>query len=174
MNSTSIYAGKILPLRNQAEVQNRWLRQRLEAVLPEVMQREGFDMWIVINREYNEDPVFASLVPATMLSARRLSMLVFFLRADGRVESLTISRYGLGLEGHYTPAWNVDSEAQWEALTRVVRERDPKTIGINYSEDFAFGDGLSHTMLIMRLPPLRYGDTSSSRVTNRGHRLSIT
>ena len=125
-----------------------WLKHRLETVLPEVMQREGFDMWIVINREYNEDPVFASLVPATMISARRLSMLVYYLRPEGTIESLTISRYGLGLEGQYAPAWDVDKEEQWEALARVVNERDPKTIGINCSETFAFGDGLSHALYL--------------------------
>ena len=45
------YRGKILPLRQRAEVKNRWLRHRLETVLPEIMRREGFDMWIVVARE---------------------------------------------------------------------------------------------------------------------------
>lgn len=148
MTISSNWTAKILPLRKQAEIQNRWLSHRLMTVLPEVMQREGFDMWIVINREYNEDPVFASLVPATMISARRLSMLVFSMQADGTLESLTISRYGLGLAGQYAPDWDVDQEEQWEALARVVRKRDPKVIGINCSETFAFGDGLSHSLYL--------------------------
>ena len=45
------YRGKILPLRQRAEVRNGWLRKRLETVLPEVMGREGFDMWIVVARD---------------------------------------------------------------------------------------------------------------------------
>ena len=66
----------ILPLRERAEVINRWLTIRLEEVLPEIMRREKFDMWIVICQEYNEDPVFKTLVPATSFAARRLTMLV--------------------------------------------------------------------------------------------------
>ena len=38
-----------------------------------------------------------------------------------------------------------DDEDQFECLARIVRERDPKRIGINRSSVFAFGDGLSHT-----------------------------
>lgn len=52
---------KILPLRQRNEVMNRWLKHRLENLLPELMDREGFDMWLVIAREYNEDPVIMSL-----------------------------------------------------------------------------------------------------------------
>ena len=37
----SNYRNKILPLRAQAEVINRWLKQRLEEVIPVLMQREG-------------------------------------------------------------------------------------------------------------------------------------
>ena len=57
------YRGKILPLRLRAEVRNGWLKQRLETILPEIMRREGLDMWIVIAREYNEDPVIMTLLP---------------------------------------------------------------------------------------------------------------
>src|ERR671932_1305723 len=38
---------RVLPLRGRAEVRNGWLRQRLETGLPELMAREGFDLWIV-------------------------------------------------------------------------------------------------------------------------------
>jgi len=148
MHTTSSWASKVLPLRAQAQNQNKWLKVRLETVLPRIMRREGFDMWLVINREYNEDPVFASLVPATMLSARRLSMLVYYLNAEDHLETLTISRYGLGLEGHYAPVWNPDVEDQWSALARIIKERKPQVIGINYSDDFAFGDGLSHSLYL--------------------------
>ena len=47
----------ILPLRERAAVIDRWLERRLETVAPEVMRREGVDLWIVAAREYNEDPV---------------------------------------------------------------------------------------------------------------------
>ncbi len=141
----SDWQGKLLPLRQQAAITDRWLRQRLETVLPEVMAREGFDMWIVTGREYNEDPVLLTLLPANMMSARRRTILVFSRRGDGSVERLIVARAGLGVYGLYADAWDREREEQWEALGRVVRERDPACIGINCAETFAFGDGLTHT-----------------------------
>lgn len=75
---------QVLPVREQARVVNAWLEKRLEVILPEIMRREGVDMWLVICQEYNEDPVFLTLVPFEHLSARRLSMLVFFDRGRKR------------------------------------------------------------------------------------------
>jgi len=144
----SDWSHKILPLRRQAEVQDGWLRERLQTVLPEVMRREGVDMWIVVAREYNEDPVLMSLLPATMMSARRRTILVFHAPAQGDFEALAIANAGIGLDGFYQPMWaktrtEQASETQWECLRRVVAEREPDRIGVNVAEHFAFGDGLS-------------------------------
>ena len=68
------YRSKILPLRAQMEVRNRWLEERLETVLPGVMSREGVDMWIIAAREYNEDPVIMTLLPEPSMAARRRTM----------------------------------------------------------------------------------------------------
>ncbi len=132
---------EILPLREQAAIQDRWLKTRLETIIPELLRRENIDMWIVICREYNEDPVLMSLLPATSMSARRRTILVF-AQAGAGIERLTLSRYGY--DGFYDGAWNPDDEDQFACLARIVRERDPKRIGINTSATFAFGDGLSH------------------------------
>jgi Xaa-Pro aminopeptidase len=144
----SDYATKILPLRRQAAVRDGWLRQRLATVLPEVMRREGIDLWIVVAREYNEDPVLMSLLPATMMSARRRTILVFSDGANG-FEAMAIANAGIGLDGFYRPMWDkprtgVAREDQWACLKRVVAERDPRRIGIDVAADFAFGDGLTH------------------------------
>lgn len=144
----SDWSHKILPLRRQAEVEDGWLRERLQTVLPEVMRREGIDMWIVVAREYNEDPVLMSLLPATMMSARRRTILVFHAPPQGDFEALAIANAGIGLDGFYQPMWaktrtEQASETQWECLRRVVAERDPRQIGVNVAEHFAFGDGLS-------------------------------
>lgn len=153
---------EILPLREQAKTRNRWLHQRLETILPAVMDREGFDMWIIVAREYNEDPVIMSLLPEPMMSARRRTILVFYRRPgveigaehgavpetagnSGAVERLTIARGGVVLAGLYQAAWPEDEPDQWQALKQVVEARDPKSIGINVSETFAFGDGLTHS-----------------------------
>lgn len=135
------FAEKLLPLRQQMIARNHWLKQRLETVLPEIMAREGFDMWLVIAREYNEDPVIMTLLPEPAMAARRRTILVFHRKEDGTFERFTLSRYGM--EGFYESGWNPDEEEQFACLARVISERDPKTIGINISPEFAFGDGLS-------------------------------
>ncbi len=140
--SADEYKGKILPLRQRAEVQNAWLKKRLETVLPEVMEREGFDMWIVVAREANEDPVYFSLAPEPALYARRRTILLFHRKDDGSLERLMV--YKTGFKGFYEGVWDPTEESQYECLGRVVRERDPKVIGVNVSETTAYGDGLTH------------------------------
>lgn len=133
---------RILPERERPAVINRILQDRLQTLLPRLMRETGFDMWLVINREYVEDPVYLSLVPAPVFHARRLSMLVFFDRGEGQpLEILTVSRYPM--EG-YTAAWQGGTaESQWKRLAEIVAERKPKRIGINTSRRWSFGDGLT-------------------------------
>ncbi|HEX6063958.1 MAG TPA: hypothetical protein VFZ04_07025, partial [Longimicrobiales bacterium] len=78
-------------LREQAQVRQEWLQLRLERVLPRLMREHGVDMWIIPVREYNEDPVFHSLVSPTTFAARRRTIYVFFDRGGDRgVERLAI------------------------------------------------------------------------------------
>ncbi len=146
----SDWSEKILPLRRQADVTNEWLRRRLQKILPQVMRRAGIDMWIVASREYNEDPVLMSLLPAPMMSARRRTVLVFHAPEEGPFEAMAIANAGIGLDGYYRAMWVKDqmaeaAETQESCLRRVVSDRNPQRIGINYSTETAFGDGLSST-----------------------------
>ncbi len=131
----------ILNMRERASVVDNWLRIRLDTILPEIMRREGFDKWIVICREYNEDPVYISLAPFNSLSSRRLAMLVFYDQGEKGVERIVVNRYRIG--DFYKAVWKPKKEDQWECLVKVIKERNPKRIGINESDNFAFGDGLS-------------------------------
>ena len=133
---------RVLPLRTQATIRNDWLRQRLDTVIPALMAREGFDIWIIAAREYNEDPVIMTLLPEPSMAARRRTVLIFARNANGTVERRTFDRYGF--REFYERGWNPDTEEQDAAIARFVRERDPQSIGINVSQTFAFGDGLSH------------------------------
>ena len=114
---------RILPLRARAVVRNDWLKQRLDTILPALMAREGFDMWIIAAREYNEDPVIMTMLPEPSMAARRRTILVFSRRPDGSVERLTLDRYGFG--EFYTKGWDPEAEEQDACLARIVRERDP-------------------------------------------------
>ncbi|HPW18782.1 MAG TPA: M24 family metallopeptidase [Candidatus Aminicenantes bacterium] len=135
-------APAVLSLEEQARVCDGWLRERLTVLLPELMRRERIDMWLVVCEEYNEDPVYLSLVPFASLSARRLTMLVMFDRGGEKgVERFSVNRYGLG--DLFPTVWKAGEEDQWRTLAEAVRARDPKRIGIDESDVFAFGDGLS-------------------------------
>ena len=133
----------VLPERDRAAAINRMLRDRLDNLLPRLMREQGLDMWLVINREYNEDPVYLTLVPEPVFAARRTTILVFFDRGESEgIERLTVSRYGLG--DYYQSAWDGGSaEEQWKRLADLIRERNPERIGVNTSEHWAVGDGLS-------------------------------
>lgn len=133
----------ILPERERARVIDDVLDDRFSNLLPALMRREGVDMWVLISREYNEDPVLKTMLPATWLSARRRTILVFFDNGNA-VEKLAIARYDVGnlLKG----AWDVNTQPnQWQALVEVVKARNPKRIGLNFSANYAHADGLTHT-----------------------------
>lgn len=137
------------PLREQAEIQKQWLKIRLERVLPQLMRKHGVAMWLVICREYNEDPVFFSLVSPTVLAARRRTMLVFFDQGGDRgVERLALgggSNDGLYQVLRDPAAENRElwGEGQWILLRKVIEQRNPRNIAVNISRTHAFSDGLS-------------------------------
>jgi Xaa-Pro aminopeptidase len=136
-----------LPLREQAAVRDRWLSQRLLDVLPGLMDRAGIDLWLVIGREYNEDPVLATLLPAAWLSARRRTILVLH-RSDDGVVPTAVSDYPVG---QFLAAIAPEDSAaapgtasDWDEVRRIVEQADPVRIGIDVSASFALADGLSH------------------------------
>ena len=65
-------------LQEQAALQQQWLEKRMNTTLPALMRKYGVAMWVVPMREYNEDPVFASIVSATTLNARRRTIYLFY------------------------------------------------------------------------------------------------
>lgn len=135
--------GAVLPLRDRVAVENRILEQRLETLLPRLMTESGLDMWLVIAREYADDPVYASLVPTPSFTARRTTMLVFHRQPDGSVERSTVNRYPL--RTLYTSAWSGGSlDEQWQALADLIVAKDPQRIGINVSRTWPVADGLTH------------------------------
>ncbi|MBI2620395.1 MAG: aminopeptidase P family protein [Ignavibacteriales bacterium] len=136
-------------LREQARVHQEWLKARLERVLPMLMREHGVQMWVIPMREYNEDPVFSSLVSATTFAARRRTIYVFFDRGEKEgIERLALG--GTSQGGLYTAFRDSTLEnaelwgkEQWKLLKRIIHERNPHTIAVNISHTHAFSDGLS-------------------------------
>jgi Xaa-Pro aminopeptidase len=142
-------------LREQAEIQQRWLQQRVDTYLPALMRKYGIDMWVIPMREYNEDPVFEGIAAPTTFAARRRTIYVFFDRGPEKgVERIALggsSQGGVftavratrevnGVAGRTAELWG---DQQWEVLKETIEARQPKIIGINKSRVFAFSDGLS-------------------------------
>ncbi|MEN7341536.1 MAG: M24 family metallopeptidase [Pseudomonadota bacterium] len=152
----------IADYKDRPAVQNRIVEDRLNNLLPQLMRETGIDMWLVIAREYNDDPVFLSLVPKPRFTARRTTILMFHDRGEEEgIERLTISRYPLG--DLYEAAWEGgDLDAQWARLGELVAERDPKQIAINVSDTWPVADGLSHGLYRKLTEAL--GDSLSTRL----------
>lgn len=147
---------QVLSQREQSRVVDEILKDRLDNLLPALMDRTSIDMWVVLSREYNEDPVLRTMLPSTWLSARRTTMLVFYRdSARKRFEKLAVARYNVGES--IVKAWDPEKNPdQWKALSDIIVSRNPKRIGINTSPDFGHADGLDHThhsLFMGCLPP---------------------
>lgn len=147
-----------LNMEERADVVDAWLEERVETVLPEIMKRSGIDMWLIIAREYNEDPVINTLIPASWHSARRTTILVAYDPGDGKaLETFGISRYDTGKL--FKTQWDRDTQPdQWKALAAMIARKNPKKIGINKSATFALADGISatHYEQLMEVLPEKY------------------
>ncbi len=137
----------ILSMKDRATVIDDILADRVKTILPEIMRREGVDMWLIISREYNEDPVIKTLLPATWLAARRRTILVVFDKGEGKdLETLAVARYDVGTT--FKKAWDKEQEPdQWKRLKEIIEERDPKKIAVNKSDYFGLADGIVATDL---------------------------
>lgn len=150
-------------LRDQAVMQQAWLKQRLDTFVPALMRKHGIDLWVVPMREYNEDPIFSSIVAPETFAARRRTIYVFFDKCAATkapVAVTCVERVALGgtsqggvweartstkpvvaaVGGRQAELWG---DEQWQLLKTVIEERKPSVIGINRSTVFAFTDGLT-------------------------------
>ena len=136
---------RILPMRERAAVIDRWLTVRVQTVLPELMRRTGIDMWVIISREYNEDPVIRTFLPSKWQSARRRTILLIYDPGAGEpLETLAVARYAVG--EMFAQAWDKELHGeQWARLAALIDDRDPQRIGLNFSDTFALADGISQT-----------------------------
>jgi Xaa-Pro aminopeptidase len=132
---------RVLTHREQNELVTPWIKKRFDTVMPALMTREGIDMWIIPTREYNEDPVFASMSPITYFASRRRTILVFYNPGGGKpVERYSIGRFDY--DGLYTVV-PTPNDGQHEGLRKLVEEKKPGVIGINESDAWNHADGIT-------------------------------
>ncbi|WP_199886192.1 M24 family metallopeptidase [Pseudoalteromonas sp. T1lg23B] len=144
----------ILAMKERAAVIDELTAKRVKTLLPNLMKNTGLDMWVLISREYNEDPVLKTMLPATWLSARRTTILVFALDKKGDVNAYAVAPYKIG--NVFKSAWDKKTQPdQWQALVDLMDKYQPKRIGVNTSDHWAHADGLVVTdqkKLLAKLP----------------------
>ena len=131
----------ILTMKERALFIDDISQKRVQQLLPRLMQETNIDMWILISREYNEDPILKTFLPATWLSARRTTIFVFSLEDNNTVGAYAIAPYKVG--SLFEKAWDKKKQPdQWQALLELIQEKNPSKIGINQSKHWAHADGL--------------------------------
>ena len=142
---TQISFAQILSEKERALLKDEILEDRFQNLLPGLMEDANIDMWLLISREYNEDPVLKTMLPATWLNARRRTIIVFYRnKKENIIERLAVARYNIGK--NIQSSWDKEKEPnQWKALVDIIASRNPDKIGINFSKHFALADGLVKT-----------------------------
>ena len=143
--SFNVKSHDILSLKERAILIEEIQKDRFDNLLPKLMEDTGIDMWVIITREYNEDPVIKTLLPPTWLNARRRTILAFHYDKKSKdLEKVAIARYSFGK--NIPSIWNKEEEPnQMKALAKFIEEKNPEKIGLNFSDHFALADGIVKT-----------------------------
>ena len=105
------------------------------------MESSGIDAWLLISREYNEDPILKTMLPATWLTARRTTIFLFVLDQNKAVNAYAIAPYQVG--NVFKKGWNkTEQPNQWQALVEILNKYQPNKIAVNRSEIWSHADGL--------------------------------
>lgn len=134
----------IRPMQERAAFIDDVFNQRVQQLLPKLMKQHNIDFWLLISREYNEDPVLKTMLPATWLSARRTTMFVFALNDYQQVDAYAIAPYAVG--SVFKQGWDKANQPdQFQALNDIILQYQPTNIALNTSQDWAHADGLTVT-----------------------------
>ena len=141
--ASPLFSQNILSLRERADLIEKIQKERIQNLLPKLMEEEDLDLWVLITREYNEDPVVKTLLPPTWLNARRRTILVFS-KMKNKIDAVAITRYNFGK--NIRSIWDKEKEPnQWKALSDYIISQNPNKIGINISDNYGIADGLAKT-----------------------------
>ena len=149
--------------RKQARLADELLAERLDVLIPMLMERAELDAWVIAAREYNEDPVLATMLPATWLGTARRRTILIFRRDDSGVTRSAVARYAVG--DVFDSVWDAATQPdQWKRVAEILNAADPRRIGINSSTTFGLADGLSSSEL--GLAEAALGPELSSRLVS--------
>jgi Xaa-Pro aminopeptidase len=152
-----------VPAANAQEARRRWEMQRqirldkFEQVLPQAMRAQNIDMWIVAVKENHHDPLWQDLGRGYVSG---VGYYVFTDRGGDRIERAALGPSGYLVEE--SGAYDIFAPAA--TLAAFVKDRNPRRIGVNMSDEIGPADGLSHTMYQHLVKTL--GDPYASRLVS--------
>ena len=111
-------------------------RDQFDLILPGAMRDHGVDMWIVMQKENQFDPMYDDLGRGYVGS---VAYWIFTDRGN------RIERAAIGVSGYQLERCGYDLVRGFTPLKAFVAERNPKRIAINTSDDIGAADGLSKT-----------------------------
>ncbi len=132
-------------VKQQCALHDEILKERLTTLMPRLMRECGVEMWVVISREYDEDPLFRTLVPALVKNAGRTTCLVFSLDGEGHYEALNLSRPNDRFDGFYTQAMDRRDDV-FQALNHLIARKKPSRVHVDVSNECPMADGLSKNL----------------------------
>lgn len=134
---------KLLSVREQIELRESWLKTRLDTMLLPMMRRHKVEMWIVTNEEFHPEPVVPYIAPPIPYEGRR-DFFIFADRGGDKLDRIALVRY---LDEHLRPVFEVVNPPGRDipaTLKRIVEERDPKTIALNFGGVRGATNGLTY------------------------------
>ncbi len=133
---------KLLALREQMNVRGAWLKKRFDTLLLPMMRRHNVSMWVVTNEEFHSDAVTDSIVPPVPIVGRR----DFFIFADNgkTLDKIAVVRYEEEQLKNFYTLMIPPRDKTAETLRKIVEERNPKTIALNFGGGRGQSDGITH------------------------------
>ena len=185
-NQETVNPGTVMP-DDSVELQNQIRQEKFDLYLPELMREHGIDMWIHVMRPWTPDPLAFELgsdsgvfvftdrggdrIERAAFNGEVQDPSVYDIVAgdDPDAESAGANAFIDGVAVEQPGGPETDLDFRFSGLREFVAERDPKRIGVNYSEKLGTAvsserapltDGLSHTdhVLLVKAIGGKYAD----------------
>jgi Xaa-Pro aminopeptidase len=134
---------KLLSVRDQQMVRERWLKTRLDALLLPMMRRHKIDMWIVTNEEFHPETVVPYIAPPIPYVGRR-DFFIFTDRGTDKLERIALVRYPEERLRLFFKVVNPPGKDIPATLKQIVEERKPKAIALNMGGVRGATNGLTY------------------------------
>ncbi|MEJ8566539.1 M24 family metallopeptidase [Elongatibacter sediminis] len=143
----------LLPWTEQLRIRQSWLETRHEMLL-EMMRRHGIDMWIVVNEEFNNDPLTEYIAPPRPYAGNR--DIFIFIDSGDDAGLRTVALTGYEEENlarffelaQFKPDPNNPRKAR-EVLAELYAEHQPGVIGLGTGGHRGMSRSLSHDSYLL-------------------------